>query len=162
MRPTSDRLRETLFNVLGQRLDGQRLLDGYAGTGAVGIEALSRGATDVTFVENDPRAAALIAENLAHCGVKDRYAIIRADFARAQARLGGARYDVIFLDPPYGAEPLSGALEGAASIATSGTIVVIEHARRDRAPERQGRLALTRSVRSGDSELAIYQWSAEH
>jgi 16S rRNA (guanine966-N2)-methyltransferase len=162
LRPTSDRLRETLFNVLGQHLDGQRVLDGFAGTGAVGIEALSRGAADVTFVERDPRAAVLIAENLAHCGVKDRYAIIRVDFVRASEHLRGARFDLIFLDPPYGAQELASAMETAAALASPGTTVVIEHARRDRAPERQGRLALTRSVRSGDSELAIYQWSAEH
>ena len=160
LRPTSDRLRETLFNVLGQRLDGQRVLDGFAGTGAVGIEALSRGAAEVTFVERDPRAAALIAANLAHCGVKDRYAIIRVDFARASARLRGVQFDVIFLDPPYGASELSGAMDTAATIASPGTTIVIEHARRDTAAERYGNLALSRTVRSGDSELSIYEWSA--
>jgi 16S rRNA (guanine966-N2)-methyltransferase len=151
-------LRETLFNVLGQRLDGQRVLDGYAGTGAVGIEALSRGAAGVTFVESDPRAAALIEENLGRCGVNDRYAIIRVDFAGAKARLGGARFDVIFLDPPYGAAQFAGALDSAAAIASPGTTVVIEHARRDPAAERHGNLALTRTIASGDSALAIYEW----
>src|SRR3954471_23952520 len=81
LRPTSDKLRETLFNILAPRIEGARLLDGYAGTGAVGIEALSRGAAHVTFVERDARAAALIAANLRHCGVENRYAIIRAGFA---------------------------------------------------------------------------------
>lgn len=160
LRPTSDRLRETLFNVLGQHLDGQRVLDGFAGTGAVGIEALSRGAADVTFVERDPRAATLIAENLAHCGVKDRYAIIRVDFARASERLHGARFDLIFLDPPYGATELASAMDTAATIASPGTTVVIEHARRDAAAERHGNLTLSRTVRSGDSQLAIYRWSS--
>src|SRR4030088_2244688 len=83
LRPTSDKLRETLFNILARRIAGARVLDGYAGTGAVGIEALSRGAARVTFVERDRRAQALIAENLAHCGVTDGYAIIRASVARA-------------------------------------------------------------------------------
>src|SRR5204862_6655277 len=77
LRPTSDRLRETLFNILGSSVDGARVLDGYAGTGANGIEALSRGAAHVTFVESDPRALRLIEQNLTHCGVSDRYAIIR-------------------------------------------------------------------------------------
>ena len=86
VRPTSDRLRETLFNVIAPRIQGARFLDAYAGTGAVGIEALSRGASHVTFVERDPRAARLIAENLARCGVKDRYANIRAGFAAAVNR----------------------------------------------------------------------------
>jgi 16S rRNA (guanine966-N2)-methyltransferase len=161
LRPTSDRLRETLFNVLGQRLDGQRVLDGYAGTGAVGIEALSRGAAHVTFVEHDPRAASLVAENLAHCGVEDRYAIIRVDFARAGARLGGARFDLMFLDPPYGAEAFASALEAAAAIAQPGTTVVIEHARRHPAAERHGHLALARTIASGDSALALYEWQGQ-
>src|SRR6476646_8553978 len=83
LRPTSDRLRETLFNILAPSIAGARVLDGYAGTGAIGIEALSRGAAHVTFVERDPRAARLIAANLAAMGpdgASDR-AIIRADFA---------------------------------------------------------------------------------
>src|SRR6188768_1877872 len=98
LRPTSDRLRETLFNVLGPSVQGARVLDAYAGTGAVGIEALSRGASHVTFVESDRRAVELITANLAHCGVNDGYAIIRVDFARAQPRLQGTEFDIIFLD----------------------------------------------------------------
>src|SRR5919201_5385272 len=88
LRPTSDKLRETLFNILAPRIVGARVLDGYAGTGAVGIEAISRGASHVTFVERDPRAQALVAENLAHCGVGDGYVIIRASIDRALAALG--------------------------------------------------------------------------
>jgi 16S rRNA (guanine966-N2)-methyltransferase len=158
LRPTSDRLRETLFNVLGQRLDEWRVLDAFAGTGAVGIEALSRGAADVTFVEHDARAAALVAENLAHCGVTDRYAIIRVDFARAAERLASSRFDLMFLDPPYGAAAMASALGHAERLATADTLVVLEHAWRDAAPARQGRLALTRSLKSGDSGLAFYEW----
>jgi 16S rRNA (guanine966-N2)-methyltransferase len=80
LRPTSDRLRETLFNVLATRVPGARVLDAYAGTGAIGIEALSRGAAHVTFMDSDPRAVNLIGENLRRCGVSDRYAIIRSRF----------------------------------------------------------------------------------
>src|SRR5881296_1647079 len=87
LRPTADKLRETLFNILAPRTAGARVLDGYAGTGAIGIEALSRGAAHVTFVERDRRAQALIAENLARCGIADGYAIIRASFDRAVADL---------------------------------------------------------------------------
>src|SRR5919199_5554846 len=83
LRPTSDKLRETLFNILAPRIDGARVLDGFAGTGALGIEALSRGASHVTFVDSDRRAQQLIAENLAHCGVANGYVIIRASVARA-------------------------------------------------------------------------------
>ena len=111
LRPTSDKLRETLFNILAPRIAGARVLDGYAGTGAVGIEALSRGAARVTFVESDRRAQALIAENLAHCGVANGYAIIRATVARAIDQLDAAAFgryelfDIILLDPPYDEQP---------------------------------------------------------
>src|SRR3954469_5733663 len=81
LRPTSDKLRETLFNILAPRIEGARVLDGYAGTGALGIEALSRGAAHVTFVERDPRAIALIEQNLAGCGVAGDYTIRRGDVA---------------------------------------------------------------------------------
>src|SRR5947208_11256588 len=94
LRPTSDKLRETLFNILAPRIDGARVLDGYAGTGAVGIEALSRGAAHVTFVERDRRAQALVAENLAHCGIADGYVIIRASVARALADHDAEPFDI--------------------------------------------------------------------
>src|SRR5207253_3294298 len=83
LRPTSDKLRETLFNILAPRVAGARVLDAYAGTGALGIEAISRGAAQVTFVERDRRAQSLIEENLASCGIVNGYAIIRASVARA-------------------------------------------------------------------------------
>src|SRR4249920_2449647 len=85
LRPTSDKLRETLFNILAPRIEGARVLDGYAGTGALGIEAISRGAREVTFVESDPRAAALLAENLAACGIESGYTVVRAAIAGALA-----------------------------------------------------------------------------
>jgi 16S rRNA (guanine(966)-N(2))-methyltransferase RsmD len=155
LRPTSDRLRETLFNILHPRLEGARVLDGYAGTGAIGIEALSRGASHVTFVEKDPRAQALIEANLRKCGVSDRYAIIRAGFAAA-VRAGG-EFDLIVLDPPYGAGELAAALEAGASIVKRETLLILEHATRDPAPETAGPLERTREVLHGDSALAFYR-----
>jgi 16S rRNA (guanine(966)-N(2))-methyltransferase RsmD len=160
LRPTSDRLRETLFNVLAPRIRGARVLDGYAGTGAVGIEALSRGAAHVTFVERDPRAVRLIEDNLGRCGVKDRYAIIRAAFANAVERLGGA-FDVVFLDPPYGQAELEAAITAASATVTSDGLLVVEHARRDTPPAEAGRLRLTRRLKAGDSALAFYERDTE-
>lgn len=157
VRPTSDKLRETLFNVLGPHVAGARVLDGFAGTGAVGIEALSRGARHVTFVDSDRRATALVEANLSHCGLKERYAIIRVDFARAKARLDqGEPFDIVFLDPPYGDRGLTAALATAAEIASAETRVVLEHATRDVPPRRAGHLVLTRDLASGDSGLAFY------
>jgi 16S rRNA (guanine(966)-N(2))-methyltransferase RsmD len=160
LRPTSDKLRETLFNILAPRLDGARALDGYAGTGAVGIEALSRGAAHVTFVEQDRRAQALIADNLSHCGLADGYAIIRASVVRALDDLHAqaAAFDLILLDPPYG-EPddrLAAVLAQAADAVAPGGMIVLEHARKHPAPPSAGRLARTREVTSGDSALAFY------
>ncbi len=155
LRPTSDKLRETLFNVLGPSVVGARVLDGYAGTGAVGIEALSRGAAHVTFVDNDRRAVALIKANLEHCGVTDRYAIIPRDFTGLGAPEGN-RLDIMVLDPPYGAAALQAALTAAATMASSGTRVIVEHAKRDPAPAQAGSLVLTRELISGDSALAFY------
>ena len=130
-------------------------MDGYAGTGAVGIEALSRGAAHVTFVEQDPRAVRLIESNLRTCGVSDRYAIIRAGFS-ATAK-SGSNFDLIFMDPPYGARELNAALETAAPLVRHDTLLILEHAPRDPAPEQYGPLARVREVVQGDSALAFYR-----
>ena len=156
LRPTSDRLRETLFNVLAPRIEGSRFLDGYAGTGAVGLEALSRGAAHVTFVEQDRRAQRLIEENLARCGVKDRHAIIRAGFKGTSAQQGRP-FDIVFLDPPYGASELTQALEEATPLVTRDALLILEHARRDRAPVALAGLARTRELVQGDSVLSFFQ-----
>jgi 16S rRNA (guanine(966)-N(2))-methyltransferase RsmD len=156
LRPTSDRLRETLFNVLAPRIDGAAFLDGYAGTGAVGIEALSRGAAHVTFVEQDRRAQQLIESNLERAEVaKDRYAIIRAGFAGAARQLTSP-FDIVFLDPPYGATALHEALSAVASLVAAGTLLVVEHAKRDPAPDSHLTLRRTRELIQGDSALAFY------
>jgi 16S rRNA (guanine966-N2)-methyltransferase len=156
LRPTSDRLRETLFNVLAPRMTGARFLDAYAGTGAVGIEALSRGAAHVTFVEQDPRAQRLVEANLERCHVENRYAIIRVGFAGAARRLAGP-FDLLFLDPPYGADTLPQALEIAAPLVGPGALLVIEHARRDESPESLGPITRSRKLESGDSALSFYR-----
>src|SRR5213593_1548456 len=155
LRPTSDKLRETLFNILAPRIGGARVLDGYAGTGAVGIEALSRGAAHVTFVERDRRAHALVAENLSHCGVTDGYVIIRASVSRALDDLGAEPFDIMFFDPPYD-EPVDDVLAAAGERLAPDGVLVLEHARRRVSPERLGRLQRTRDVTSGDSALALY------
>ena len=155
LRPTSDKLRETLFNVLAPRIEGARVLDGYAGTGAAGIEAMSRGAAHVTFVESERRAQALIAENLARCGIGSGYVIIRASVSRALDDLGAAPFDIMFFDPPYD-EQVDDVLAAAGERLAPDGVLVLEHARRRMSPERLGRLQRTRDVTSGDSALAWY------
>jgi len=156
LRPTSDKLRETLFNILAPRMTGARVLDGYAGTGAIGIEAVSRGAGHVTFVEHDRRAQALIADNLAHCGVPaDAYVIIRASVSRALDDLHAAPFDIMIFDPPYEAE-VDTVIAAAGRRLAQGGVVVVEHARRRTAAERAGTLQRTREVIAGDSALTFY------
>src|SRR5829696_1542339 len=137
LRPTSDRLRETLFNILGPSVRGARVLDGYAGTGAIGIEAISRGAAAVTFVEQDPRAVTLITANLALLGGGGaaKPVIIRAGLADAITRLGGQVFDLIILDPPYAHDAAAAALDAAGSLAAAETRVVVEHAARHAPPD---------------------------
>ena len=154
IRPTSDKLRETLFNIIAARIADARVLDGYAGTGAVGIEALSRGAGHVTFVETHPRAAALIEANLAQCGVERGYTIHRGDVASVLRRLPvGAAFDLILLDPPYDADSAL-ALEAAAAVLGPDGLVVLERATR-REPEVPAALTRVRDVTSGDSTLTF-------
>ena len=157
LRPTSDRLRETLFNILGPSIRGARVLDAYAGTGAIGIEALSRGAAWVCFVERDPRAVRLVEANLASVGADRRYAIIRADVTDAADACGTAAFDVAVFDPPYAGDAAARALEAAAGLAGSDLRVIIEHATRDAPPSRHAGFALARTVKAGDSALSFYQ-----
>ena len=163
MRPTSDKLRETLFNILASRVAGSRVLDVCAGTGAVGIEALSRGAATVTFIESDRRALALIRENLALCGIQNGYAIIPASASKALRDLAGhpgELFDIVLLDPPYtlsigrAAAPL---LADAGVLLAPTGVVVLEHARRHPAPDAAGMLVRSRELISGDSGLTFYE-----
>ena len=153
LRPTSDKLRETLFNILAARIEGARVVDGFAGTGAVGIEALSRGAAHVTFVENDRRAAALTAANINACGAAADVTIETGDVATVLRRHTAA-FDVIWLDPPYGHDS-SEPLEAAAGALAPGGLVVLERATR-REPAVPAALVRIRDVKSGDSTLTFF------
>jgi 16S rRNA (guanine966-N2)-methyltransferase len=161
IRPTSDKLRETLFNVVAQRVPGARVLDGYAGTGAIGIEALSRGASHVTFVDDDLRSVKLVERNLARCGVSDRYVIIRARLGgEMPAQLLGlptGSFDLAVLDPPYDKRDLTAAIAAIEPFVAPGGLVVLEHARKRSSPESVGKLSRTRVLNSGDSALSFYE-----
>lgn len=164
LRPTSDKLRETLFNVIANRLENARFLDGFAGTGAVGLEALSRGAAHVTFIERDPRACRLIEQNAARCGVTDGYIIVRGGFGGKGARdlrqpLGP--FDVIFLDPPYADPVIDDAMRAVAAWLSPSGLLIVEHAAREPVAEPSG-MRLTRDLRSGDSALAFMEKVGEH
>jgi len=158
LRPTSDKLRETLFNILVPRIEGARVLDGFAGSGALGVEAISRGAAHVTFVENDRRAVTLIESNLALCGAKRGYTIECGDVASVLRRTSGdAGCDLVLLDPPYDIahDTLMQVLEVAASRVTVDGLLVLERACR-RECGVPAALSRVRDVLSGDSALTLF------
>jgi len=162
LRPTSDRLRETLFNIIRPSLEGAIFIDLYAGTGAVGIEALSRGARSAIFVEQHGPAASLIRRNLDSLGMKGEAEILGMDVPRALLRLETRqeRAQFIFLDPPYaalGEYERALAFLGESSIVAPGGCVIAEHLRKHALPERAGKLQRVRVVEQGDAALSFYK-----
>ena len=164
MRPTSGRLRETLFALLGARVAGANVVDGCAGTGAVGLEALSRGAAAVTFVESDRRAAALIRANLARCGLSSRGRVVEGALPAAIERVvAPAAFDLVLLDPPYAFDDrVIGAILSALARRTApdGLLVVERPRRREPLAARTSdgvALVHARRVTAGDSALDLYR-----
>ena len=159
LRPTGDRARETLFNVLAPRIAGSAVLDAFAGSGAVGIEALSRGAASAVFVERDPSAATTLAENVTMCGFAPTAKIIRAPWRTALRRLAtsGAAFDLVFFDPPYEWTQAHTLLEGltAAALLASGGIVVVEH-RTGSPPRPTPGWESQRVLRVGDTSFSFF------
>ena len=156
LRPTSDALRETLFNVLGAAVADAVVLDLCAGTGAIGLEALSRGAARAVFVDVDPRALRLVESNAGRCGVENRCVIIRGTAVGALADDVGGPFDIVVVDPPYDAPWIDEALDAAARHLAPGGMLVLEHAWRRPPPEVAG-LQRVRTRRAGDSALTTYR-----
>lgn len=162
LRPTSDRLRETLFNVLGPTINGSTFVDLYAGTGAVGIEGLSRGARHAIFAEQHAPAAALIRKNLDSLGIGAEGEVLCMNVLRAIEKLEAKKVHAqfIFLDPPYAAdieyESSLEALGESLLIAPDGRVIV-EHLKKRSLPERVGDLELARVLEQGDAALSFYK-----
>lgn len=162
LRPTSDQMRETLFDVLGPAVDGARFLDVYAGSGAVGLEALSRGASEVVAVENHRPAVEVIERNLETLRASPGVRVMACQASTGLERLAGegAQFDYVFVDPPYaevGEYHRSLRQLGRSPLLSSNSVVIAEHSRHVRLEEHYGRLALVRSLRHGDSELSFYR-----
>lgn len=164
VRPTADRLRETLFDVLaaGSDLGGSVWLDLYAGTGAVGIEALSRGAHSVYFVENARRAAALIRQNLASLGVQEGFEVLEQEVPRALRRLDAEAVtcDFCFLDPPYRLTEAYAETLGFLSqsrLLRPASIVIAEHEKKFEPGAAAGALRRYRTLVQGDAALSFYR-----
>jgi 16S rRNA (guanine(966)-N(2))-methyltransferase RsmD len=154
-RPTSEKVRAAIFNVLGQFFEGGEVLDLYAGTGALALEALSRGCARAVCVDADGHAAEAIRRNAETCGFAERVEVVRAPVERAVARLAAGRFDLIFIDPPY-AEGPDAALASASGLARAGGRVVAEHSARRPPADRFGPLALSDRRSYGDTGVSIY------
>ena len=162
IRPTSDRLREALFNVLASQIDGSVFVDLYAGTGAVGIEALSRGARQVYFAESDKKAARSIIENLSGLKIEEGFEVLEREAAQAIRLLDSqdVAADICFLDPPYGFhgayEQVLGLLSQSQLI-TRKSVVIAEHDKHFDPGAKFGALERYRELKQGDAVLSFYR-----
>lgn len=156
-RPTTDKVKESMFNIVQFDIEGRKVLDLFAGTGQLGIEALSRGAESAVFVDVRKDAAALIRENLAHCGFAGRARVVQGDYL---AFLTGCRekFDLVFLDPPYASGFLEKALEtiAAIDIVSENGIIVCESAAESALPELAAPYAKGRDYRYGKIKITLY------
>lgn len=157
IRPTLDRIRESLFNILAPRLAEARFLDCFAGTGANGIEALSRGAAQTVFVDADARAIRLVRENLMHTGLTEGAMCLKLTLPQDLGRIPG-HYDIIFADPPYEFIRYEALLQGIQEyglLADDG-MIVLEHHRRHEIPAQCGGFARYRQACYGEKRLSFY------
>ena len=161
LRPTGDRLKETLFNILGPNIAGATVLDVFGGTGAIGIEALSRGSSETVFIESAAIGQRLIRKNLELCGVEEGYRILQQDVFTALRFLAreGFKADIVFFDPPYNWKPYGDLLElvFGKGLLSPRPRVVIEHHRKAVLPESGDGYRRSRIVRQGDHCLSFYE-----
>jgi 16S rRNA (guanine966-N2)-methyltransferase len=162
IRPTSSKVREAIFNLLGQDMSGLKIFDIFAGTGIMGIEALSRGAEEAVFIDKSSLAMQLIKKNLALCGYEGRSRVLKRDImdgSRLDSLVEGKSFDVAFIDPPYGKDILPLVLEmlSHCDVLKPGAVVVTESAKGDPMPERSGFLVLSGRKIYGDTKIEIYE-----
>ena len=161
LRPTSDKARKAIFDMFQGEMQEKRVLDLFSGTGALGLEALSQGASHVTFVEKDRAQSREISENLEHLRLSGQATVVCSDVAEALRRAGGdrERYDFIFLDPPYDEGVASSAVEAIAAmgLVVKGGFVLVECRKKQDLPEAFGKLKLVRDKRYGQTKILIYR-----
>ncbi|MFH0877964.1 MAG: 16S rRNA (guanine(966)-N(2))-methyltransferase RsmD [Candidatus Omnitrophota bacterium] len=169
IRPTQDKIRQSIFDVLAPVVKGARVLDLFAGSGAFGLEALSRDAKEVVFVDNDPRSCRVVIENLKALGFGRWQGLgigcFRQEAFRAVRILEkkGRAFDIVFLDPPYNLDLAKKALKtlGDSGILTTRSFVIAEHSRTEILPNQAGCLSLLKHLQHGSTIVSIYQYNAE-
>jgi 16S rRNA (guanine(966)-N(2))-methyltransferase RsmD len=171
VRPTADRVKESVFSILQEQIVDANFLDLCAGTGSMGIEALSRGAKHVTFLERDPRCIEIIERNLHTCGLltesQARYHLLRRDVVKGIAYLckRSTLFEIIYFDPPYGIDLAGGSqlyttclpLLAESSLLCIGGILLVEHAKRVVLPDTVGSMKQNRQARYGETVVSFYQ-----
>lgn len=160
IRPSSNKVREALFEILKNRIQGSVFLDLYCGSGAIGIEAFSRGAEDVTFVDKDFRCISVLKDNLSEAGILDSSSIYRKDAAKVIQDLSksGKRFDIIFMDPPYYKDMAKNTLIALSDydILAPNVLVIAELSKRDFLPDEIGRFKKIRVSQYGDTKLEFF------
>ncbi len=159
VRPTLDKVREAIFDILNRSVAGRKVLDLYAGSGSLGIEAISRGAKIAIFIDNSPTCIKTIRENLENLGLKEKGKAIRLDAGKALRYLEQRRerFDLVFIDPPYGEARKSLRQVVSFDILSSHCVVVVEHYKKEVLPKKVASLGLRKEARYGDTCLAIYE-----
>jgi 16S rRNA (guanine(966)-N(2))-methyltransferase RsmD len=166
IRPTSDKLKETIFNILGSSVEGSTFLDGCAGLGGIGIEAISRGASHVVFAEQSRKACRIVRENLQSLDIAEGYKILEMELAKALGVCAGEglKFDIAFIDPPWDRDDIyENALEkfSKAGLLAADGLLIVEYSKRKQMPEATGSLRQTRTLVQGDSALAFYKAALE-
>lgn len=164
IRPTTDRVREAIFSMIAPRVDEARVLDLFAGTGALGLEALSRGAAQAFFVDRSPDAIRLINANIELCKAQHRAKVLQGPAIQVLERLARQEesFNLIFMDPPYGKGHVEETLLHLSGVAYVETLVIAEHDVRDILPERQGDWVRTRERRYGDTAISFFLNNPPH
>lgn len=161
VRPTSNRVRESIFSVVEDHAENCCVLDLFAGAGSLGIEAISRGASHVTFVENSPQAVRVLRENIEHLDIQDRTTVMKVDVLGVLKEFSArrARFGMVFMDPPYSESLAHRAMAALAlsGVVTEDGIVVAEHRKEDLLEQTYGELVLTRVLKFGDTWVSIYR-----
>jgi 16S rRNA (guanine966-N2)-methyltransferase len=157
IRPTSDRVREAIFSIIAEQIFDAKVLDLFAGTGAMGLEALSRGASQAVLVDQRAEAVRLIRVNVELCGMQDRVTVMQSPVVQALRRLGkdGRSFDLVFMDPPYGRGDIETTLALLDEAAAPGALLIAEHHKKDSLPERSGKWTKTQDRKYGDTVVSF-------
>lgn len=155
-RPTAERVKEAVFSIIQFEIEGRKVLDLFAGSGQLGIEALSRGAASAVFIESDKEAAGVVRDNLQKTRLEDKATLLQTDAIAFLASTASV-FDIVFLDPPYAANLLHKALTAAAGKTSPGGILVCEHPFADAVPSEVGDFTLQKTYKYGKTAVSVYR-----